>query len=84
MFMGVREPAHRGELAVAFLASCQIRRADSPSGPKKAWRGATLFAKIYVFTAANYSGVVQLVALQTLDLAILVRVQAPEPLHAPK
>ena len=27
----------------------------------------------------NHSGVVQLVALQTLDLAILVRVQAPEP-----
>ena len=27
----------------------------------------------------NNSGVVQSVALQTLDLAILVRVQAPEP-----
>jgi hypothetical protein len=30
----------------------------------------------------NYSGVVQLVALQTLDLAILVRVQAPEPIFS--
>ena len=31
------------------------------------------------YTACIGSGVVQLVAHQTLDLAILVRVQAPEP-----
>jgi hypothetical protein len=30
------------------------------------------------------SGVVQLAALQTLDLAILVRVQAPEPNPFPR
>jgi hypothetical protein len=29
--------------------------------------------------ALNYSGVVQLVARQPLELVILVRVQAPEP-----
>ncbi len=39
------------------------------------WRGVSLLQ------LRCGSGVVQLVALQTLDLAILVRVQAPEPIH---
>src|SRR5215469_11888234 len=66
--------------------SCLGKPATKPEFPRRVWKYRICLVCPFCprkcfgnLGTHDKSGVVQLVALQTLDLAILVRVQAPEP-----